>query len=102
MSVQNPMESPVTQEILPGFEQTLSLCRRPELDIASLSVSGDNRSLLPVTAKVGSDECLASYVAVPAPSVQDVQQSIRVTANEPMEREAAFVSDTMPQEQTST
>ena len=109
MSVQTPMESSVTQEILPGFkEQILPLFSRPELDMASLSVSGDNRSLLPVTAEVGSDECLASYVAVPAPSVQesrlvqDVQQSIRVTANEPVEREAAFVSDTMPQEQTST
>ena len=63
------MESSVTQEILSSFkEQILSLFRRPELDMASLSALGDNRSLLPVTTEVGSDECLASYVAVPAPS----------------------------------
>ena len=36
------------------------LFRRTELDMTSLSVSGDNRSLLPVTAEEGSDKRLAS------------------------------------------
>ena len=94
------MKSSVTQEILSGFkEQILPLFSRPELDMASLSVLGDNRSLLPVTAEVGSNECLVSYVAIPAPSVQetrivqDVQQSIQVTANESVGREAATRTD---------
>ena len=53
MSVQNPMESSVIQEILPGFkEQSLPLFSRSELDITSWSVSSDNLSLLPVTANV--------------------------------------------------
>ena len=90
------MGSPVTQEILSSFKkQILPLFSRSELDMTSLSVSGDNRSMLSVTAEVDSKEFLVSYVAVPAPSVQetrlvqDAQQSIRVTANEPVEREAA-------------
>ena len=51
-----------------------------------------------MTAEVDSNEWLISYVAVPAPSVQetrlvqDVQQSIRVTANEPVERENHLVA----------
>ena len=100
MSVQNAMESSVTQEILPGFQkQILPLFSRPELDMTSLSVSGHNRSLLSVTAEVDSKECLVSYVTVLAPSVQetglvqDVQQSIRVTANESVGREAATGTD---------
>ena len=100
MSVQNAMESSETQEILPGLKELfLPLFSRPKLNMASLSVSGDNRSLLPVTGEVGSDEYLVSYVAVPASSVQesrivqDVQQSIRVTANESVEREAATRTD---------
>ena len=90
------MGSSVTQEILSGFKELfLSLFSRPELDMTSLSVSGHNRSLLSVTAEVDSKECLVSYVTVPAPSVQetglveDVQQSIQVTANESVEGEAA-------------
>ena len=94
------MESSETQEILSCFKELfLSLFSRPELDMASLSVSCDTRSLLPVTAEVDNDECLISYVAVPAPSVQetrivqDVQQSIWVTANESVGREAATGTD---------
>ena len=83
-----------------GFKELfLPLFSRLELDMASLSVSGDNRSMLSVTAEVGNDECLNSYVAVPASSVQetrlvqDVQQSIQVTANESVGREAATRTD---------
>lgn len=108
LSVQNPMESSVTQEIQTSFkEQVLPQFNRPELDTASCSVSGDSRSMLPVTVEVGSDECLASYVAVPVPTaesrlIHEVQQSVRVTANETVEREVEFVSDTLPKQQTIT
>ena len=94
------MGSSETQEILPGFKELfLPLFSRLEQDMVSLSVSGDNHSMLSVTAEVGSKEFLVSYATVPAPSVQesrlvqDVQQSIRVTANESVGREAATRTD---------
>ena len=67
------------------------------------------QTILPVTQEVGSHEtlgkCPAALGAAPAEQlqvVQDVRQSVRVSTNQVVEREAEFVSDALPVQQTIT